>query len=70
MARCCLWLFALYINIKISKKVVKTGLGRLFGKLLFAWLSLVVSVVVSFVLSFFPRDLDEILNLVKELFLL
>ena len=41
--------------------------GRLFGGLLFAWLSLVMSMMVSFVLSFFPRDvLDEILNLIES----
>ena len=40
---------------------------RLFGRLLFAWLSLVMSMMVSFVLSFFPRDvLDEILNLIES----
>ena len=41
--------------------------GRLFGGLLFTWLSLVVSMVMSFVLSFFPRGiLDEILNLIES----
>ena len=41
--------------------------GRLFGRLLLAWLSLVMSMMVSFVLSFFPRDvLDEILNLIES----
>ena len=50
-------------------KTLKSRLAcdHLFGKLLFAWLSLVVSVMVSFVLSFFPRDvLDEILNLIES----
>ena len=44
---------------------VRLAGGRLFGGLLFAWLSLVVSVLVSFVLSFFPRGvLGGILNLI------
>ena len=68
VARCYLWLFTLYINIKISKNSllnVRLAGDHLFGKLLFTWLSLVMSMLVSFVLSFFPRDvLDEILNLI------
>ena len=47
--------------------VLRLACGRLFGKLLFTWLSLVMSMMVSFVLSFFPRDvLDEILNLIES----
>ena len=46
---------------------VRLACDHLFGKLLFAWLSLVMSMMVSFVLSFFPRDvLDEILNLIES----
>ena len=70
VARCYLWLFTLYINIKICKKWllnVRLACDHLFGKLLFTWLSLVMSMMVSFVLSFFPRDvLDEILNLIES----
>ena len=68
VARCYLWLFTLYINIKIGKKkllnVRLTG-DHLFGKLLFTWLSLVMSMMVSFCAVLFPRDvLEEILNLI------
>ena len=69
VARCYLWLFTLYINIKISKNKLNVRLAcdHLFEKLLFTWLSLVMSMMVSFVLSFFPRDvLDEILNLIES----
>ena len=40
---------------------------RLYGKLLFTWLSLVMSMMVSFCAVLFPtRDvLDEILNLIE-----
>ena len=65
VVRCYLWLFTLYINIKISKN--RLACDHLFGKLLFTWLSLVMSMMVSFVLSFFPRDvLDEILYLIES----
>ena len=41
--------------------------GRLCGRLLFAWLSLVVSVVVSLCAVLFPAGcLDEILNLIES----
>ena len=41
--------------------------GRLCGKQLFTWLSLVVSLMASFVLSFFPLDvLDEIWDLIES----
>ena len=41
--------------------------GRLCGRRLFAWLSLVVSLVASFVLSFFPLGgLDEIWDLIES----
>ena len=70
VARCYLWLFTLYINIKIGKNSclnVRLAGDHLFGKLLFTWLSLVVSMVMFFVLSFFPRGvLDEILNLIES----
>ena len=69
MARCCLLLFTLYINIKIGKKLlnVRPAGDHLYGKLLFIWLSLVMSMMVSFVLSFLLRAvLDEILNLIES----
>ena len=57
VARCYLWLFMLYINIKIGKKkllnVRLTG-DHLYGKLLFTWLSLVMSMMVSFCAVLFP----------------
>ena len=41
--------------------------GRLCGRRLFTWLSLVVSLMASFVLSFFPLDvLDEIWDLIES----
>ena len=44
---------------------VRLAGGRLCGKQLFTWLSLVVSLMASFVLSFFPLDvLDEIWDLI------
>ena len=44
---------------------VRLADGRLYGKRLFTWLSLVVSLMASFVLSFFPLDvLDEIWDVV------
>ena len=43
---------------------VRLAGGRLYGKQLFTWLSLVVSFMASFVLSFFPLDvLDGIWDL-------
>ena len=46
---------------------VRLAGGRLCGKQLFAWLSLVVSFMASFVLSFFPLDvLDGIWNLIES----
>ena len=40
---------------------------RLYGKLLFTWLSLVMSMMGLFVLFFFPRGvLGEILNLIES----
>ena len=68
-ARCYLWLFSLYINIKIDKTVVNVRLAgdHLYGKLLFTWLSLVMSMMVSFSAVIFPRDvLDGILNLIES----
>ena len=63
VARCYLWLFTLYINIKIGN--VRLAGDHLSGKLLFTWLSLVVSMVTSF--SAVPRGvLDEILNLIES----
>ena len=69
VARCYLWLFTLYINIKIGKNSFNVRLpgNHLYEKLLFTWLSLVMSMMLSFVLSFFPRGvLDEILNLIES----
>ena len=43
---------------------VRLAGGRLYGKQLFTWLSLVVSLMASFVLSFFP-----LIELVSEGFL-
>ena len=41
--------------------------GRLYGKQLFTWLSLVVSLMASFVLSFFPLDVvGEIRDLIES----
>ena len=65
-----LWLFSLYINIKIGKKLFNVRLSgeHLYGKLMFTWLSLVMSVMVSFSAVLFPRDvLEEILNLIEFL---
>ena len=46
---------------------VRLAGGHLYGKKLFAWLSLVVSLMASFVLSFFPLDvLDEIWDLIES----
>ena len=46
---------------------VRLAGGRLYGKQLFTWLSLVVSLMASFVLSFFPLDvLDEIWDLIES----
>ena len=46
---------------------VRLAGGRLYGKQLFTWLSLVVSLMASFVQSFFPLDvLDEIWDLLIE----
>ena len=46
---------------------VRLAGGRLYGKQLFTWLSLVVSLMASFVLSFFPLDvLDEIRDLIES----
>ena len=56
VARCYLWLFTLYINIKIGKIVVNVRLAgdHLYGKLLFIWQSLVMSMMVSFCAVLFP----------------
>ena len=41
--------------------------GRLGGRRLFTWLSLVVSLMASFVLSLFPLDvLDEIWDVIES----
>ena len=46
---------------------VRLAGGHLYGKRLFALLSLVVSFMASFVLSFFPLDvLDEIWDLIES----
>ena len=46
---------------------VRLAGGRLYGKQLFTWLSLVVSLMASFVLSFFPLDvLDGIWDLIES----
>ena len=46
---------------------VRLAGGHLYGKQLFAWLSLVVSLMASFVLSFFLLDvLDEIWDLIES----
>ena len=46
---------------------VRLAGGHLYGKQLFAWLSLVVSLMTSFVLSLFPLDvLDEIWDLIES----
>ena len=46
---------------------VRLAGGHLYGKELFAWLSLVVSLMASFVLSFFPLDvLDEIWDFIES----
>ena len=46
---------------------VRLAGGRLCGKRLVAWLSLVVSFMASFVLSFFPLDvLDGIWDLIES----
>ena len=47
---------------------VRLDCGRLYGKQLFTWLSLVVSLMASFfVLAFIPLDvLDEIRDLVES----
>ena len=71
VARCYLWLFTLYINIKIGKNscwVLGLAGDHLYGKLLFTWLSLVMSMMVSFLCCpFSPRGvLDEILNLIES----
>ena len=67
---CYLWLFSLYINIKVGKNIffyVRLAGDHLYGKQLFTWLSLVVSLMASFVLSFFPLDvLDEIWDLIES----
>ena len=70
VACCYLWLFSLYINIKIGQNsnynVTLAG-DHLYGKLLFIWLSLVMSMVVSFSAVFFPPDvLDEVLDLTES----
>ena len=58
VAHCYLWLFTLYINIKIGKnscfKNVRLAGDHLYGKLLFTWLSLVMSMMVSFCAVLFP----------------
>ena len=58
VACCYLWLFSLYINIKIGKvkKLLNVRLAgdHLYGKLLFTWLSLVVFMIVSFCAVLFP----------------
>ena len=46
---------------------VRLAGGHLYGKQLFAWLSLVVSFMASFVLSFSPLDvLDGIWDLIES----
>ena len=46
---------------------VRLAGGHLYGKQLFAWLSLVVSFMASFVLPFFPLDiLDGIWDLIES----
>ena len=46
---------------------VRPAGGHLYGKQLFAWLSLVVSFMSSFVLPFFPLDiLDGIWDLIES----
>ena len=46
---------------------VRLAGGYLYGKRLFAWLSMVVSLVASLVLSFFPLDvMDEIWELIES----
>ena len=46
---------------------VRLAGGRLCGKRLFAWLSLVVSFMASFVVTFFPLDvLDGIWDLIES----
>ena len=46
---------------------VRLAGGRLCGRRLFPWLSLVVSLVAFFVLSVFPLDvLDEIWDLIES----
>ena len=46
---------------------VRLACGRLYGKQLFTWLSLVVSLMASFVLSFFPLNvLDEIWDIIES----
>ena len=52
VARCYLWLFLLYINIKIGKN--KLAGDHPYGKMLFTWLSLVMSMMVSFCAVLFP----------------
>ena len=65
VARCYLWLFSLYINIKIGKS--RLAGDHLYGKLLFK-LAVACDVYdgVFLCCPFFPRDvLDEILNLIE-----
>ena len=46
---------------------VRLAGGRLCGRRLFTWLSLMVSLMASFVLSFFPLDVsDEIWDLIES----
>ena len=61
VACCYLWLFSLYINIKIGKKLLHVRLAsdHLYGKGVYDG--------ICFVLSFIPRDIfDEIIESVSE----
>ena len=59
VARCYLWLFTLYLNIKIGKRLnVRLAGDYLYGKLLFTWLSLVMSMMVSFLFCPFSHEVS------------
>ena len=58
---CYLWLFSLYINIKVGKNsffYVRLAGDHLYAKLLLTWLSLVVSMMLSFCAVLFSHEMS------------
>ena len=69
VARYYLWLFTLYINIKIGKKMlnVRQAGDHLYGKSLFTWVACDVYDGVFLCCPFSPRGvLGELLNLIES----